>query len=399
METKEETKSANDKHTDPDPLKKPSESSRQRFATKMENGQVKLISREGQIIGAILNWDQGTLDKKTGNVEPLGEGKKNPSNLLGGIKIFSLYPLDYIEVFPWEWDTVDSDGNKKHHEKRMVDYIYVIPDNYYSEIIARKEGEDAAVTKDGVTLTRVRLGYLMWPKNPQRSRTGITNWVQTASSILNGQVRDLIGEYTLNELLSGRGDLGKVFLDRIITDKKEEIKNSEGDVIVSADRTFVKKELEKYGSEVLNIQILGIEYPEEIRKALSAPFIAEEERKAAVTKSLGEKEANINQGEGEKQRMIRIADGEFARAKAFANGEKAYIDNLEKKWGGEAALVIYNRSLAANSSLSVRLNEHHLSGLEDIIPSGDQLKKKLRNHLQKEDKGADKKEPPKPADK
>ncbi|MFA5746469.1 MAG: SPFH domain-containing protein [Candidatus Paceibacterota bacterium] len=291
-------------------MKKPSELSRRRFGTKMENGQAKLISREGQIIKVLLNYKGFKLDEK-GDVVPLGPGEKDPEKFLGGIEIFSLDPLNYVEIFPWEWDTVDSEGNKKHHKERPVDYIYLIPDVYYSELVARREtNENAAVTKDGATILRVKIGYTMRAKNPVKSRYNITNWTYTAVNDLNNQVRDLIGQYTLNELNSGMGDLGRIFFERIITDKvfRARINGKK----IKEDRRFVKEKLDSYGVELSGIQILSIELPEEIKKSLSDPYTAEQTKKKTVTISEGERDANINKAEGERRAAFLLAEGNAA---------------------------------------------------------------------------------------
>lgn len=363
-------------------MKKPSESSRRRFITKLENGQAKLISREGQIIKVLLNYKGFKLDEK-GDVVPLAPGEKDPEKFLGGIEIFSLDPLNYVEIFPWEWDTVDSEGNKKHHKERPVDYIYLIPDVYYSELVARREtNENAAVTKDGATILRVKIGYTMRAKNPVKSRYNITNWTYTAVNDLNNQVRDLIGQYTLNELNSGMGDLGRIFFERIITDKvfRARINGKK----IKEDRRFVKEKLDSYGVELSGIQILSIELPEEIKKSLSDPYTAEQTKKKDITESEGKMLAKANEGAGAKEYAFQEAQGELERAKKFSEGERVYIEMLEEKFGPEAALLIYNRVITANSSLSVRLDELHISGMDDAIPSGEDIKKSIKKKIKKE---------------
>ncbi len=97
----------------------------------------------------------------------------------------------------------------------------------------------------------------------QDYRYAISQYAQTA-------LRDVIGQMTLDQILSEREKISKMI------------------------QAAVEKDTEGWGLEVTGINILDIDMPEELKKMMSRQASAEREKRATITKAEGDKEASIN---------------------------------------------------------------------------------------------------------
>ncbi|HJT24089.1 MAG TPA: SPFH domain-containing protein [bacterium] len=97
----------------------------------------------------------------------------------------------------------------------------------------------------------------------QDYRYAISQYAQTA-------LRDVIGQMTLDQLLSEREQIAKM--------------------IASA----VEKDTEGWGLEVTGINILDVDMPEELKKMMSRQASAEREKRATITKAEGDRDAATN---------------------------------------------------------------------------------------------------------
>lgn len=97
----------------------------------------------------------------------------------------------------------------------------------------------------------------------QDYRYAISQYAQTA-------LRDVIGQMSLDQLLSEREEIGK----RI--------------------KEAVAKDTEGWGLEVANINIQDIDMPEELKKMMSRQASAEREKRATITKAEGDRDAALN---------------------------------------------------------------------------------------------------------
>ncbi len=97
----------------------------------------------------------------------------------------------------------------------------------------------------------------------QDYRYAITQYAQTA-------LRDVIGQMTLDQLLSEREQIAKIIKDA------------------------VEKDTVGWGLEVTGINIQDVDMPEELKKMMSRQASAEREKRATITKAEGDKEAAIN---------------------------------------------------------------------------------------------------------
>jgi regulator of protease activity HflC (stomatin/prohibitin superfamily) len=97
----------------------------------------------------------------------------------------------------------------------------------------------------------------------QDYRYAIAQYAQTS-------LRDVIGQMTLDQLLSEREQIAKMI------------------------ETAVEKDTKGWGLEVTGIRIQDIDMPEELKKMMSRQASAEREKRATITKAEGDKEAAMN---------------------------------------------------------------------------------------------------------
>lgn len=97
----------------------------------------------------------------------------------------------------------------------------------------------------------------------QDYRYAITQYAQTA-------LRDVIGQMSLDQLLSEREQIAKMI------------------------EAAVEKDTKGWGLEVTGINIQDVEMPEDLKKMMSRQASAEREKRATITKAEGDKEAAFN---------------------------------------------------------------------------------------------------------
>jgi regulator of protease activity HflC (stomatin/prohibitin superfamily) len=97
----------------------------------------------------------------------------------------------------------------------------------------------------------------------QDYRYAIIQYAQTA-------LRDVIGQMSLDQLLSEREQIAKMI------------------------ESAVEKDTKGWGLEVTGINILDVEMPEDLKKMMSRQASAEREKRATITKAEGDKEAAVN---------------------------------------------------------------------------------------------------------
>lgn len=97
----------------------------------------------------------------------------------------------------------------------------------------------------------------------QDYRYAIAQYAQTA-------LRDVIGQMTLDQLLSEREQIAKMI------------------------EAAVEKDTQGWGLEVTGINIQDVEMPEDLKKMMSRQASAEREKRATITKAEGDKEAAFN---------------------------------------------------------------------------------------------------------
>jgi regulator of protease activity HflC (stomatin/prohibitin superfamily) len=142
---------------------------------------------------------------------------------------------------------------------RMVDTRVLAVNFPKQQVITR---DNVPVTIDGVLFFRVANAaeaIIM----VQDYRYVITQYAQTS-------LRDVIGQMTLDQLLTEREEIAKSIEHHVEQDTKG------------------------WGLEVTGLRIQDVDMPEELKKMMSRQASAEREKRATITKAEGDKEAAIN---------------------------------------------------------------------------------------------------------
>ena len=94
--------------------------------------------------------------------------------------------------------------------------------------------------------------------------------------------RFVVSQYAQTSL---RDVIGQLSLDQLLTEREEIAKSIE---------QHVEKDTKGWGLEVTGLRIQDIDMPEELKKMMSRQASAEREKRATITKAEGDKEASIN---------------------------------------------------------------------------------------------------------
>ena len=122
------------------------------------------------------------------------------------------------------------------------------------------------LTKDTVTVGVDAIVYFR-VLEPAKALLETTNYVYATTNFAQAALRDITGNFELDELLSKR--------DEISAQIKE----------------IVDKETDKWGIDIENVKLQNIELPNDMKRAMAKQAEAERERRAAIIAAEGEKSA------------------------------------------------------------------------------------------------------------
>ena len=120
------------------------------------------------------------------------------------------------------------------------------------------------ITKDNVTVNVDAIVYFR-VLDPSKALLETTNYVYATTNFAQAALRDITGNFELDELLSKR--------DEISAQIKE----------------IVDKETDKWGIDIENVKLQNIELPGDMKRAMAKQAEAERERRAAIIVADGEK--------------------------------------------------------------------------------------------------------------
>jgi regulator of protease activity HflC (stomatin/prohibitin superfamily) len=125
------------------------------------------------------------------------------------------------------------------------------------------------ITKDNVP---VKINGVIFFKvdDPANAIIKVQDYRYAISQYSQTSLRDVIGQMTLDQLLTEREEIGKKI------------------------EANVEKDTEAWGLEVTGIRIQDIDMPEELKKMMSRQASAEREKRATITKAEGDREASAN---------------------------------------------------------------------------------------------------------
>ena len=142
---------------------------------------------------------------------------------------------------------------------RMVDTRVLAVNIPKQQVITR---DNVPVTIDGVLFFRV--------DNAAEAIIMVQDYRYVISQYAQTSLRDVIGQMTLDQLLTEREEIAKSI------------------------EQHVEKDTKGWGLEVTGLRIQDIDMPEELKKMMSRQASAEREKRATITKAEGDKEAAVN---------------------------------------------------------------------------------------------------------
>ena len=142
---------------------------------------------------------------------------------------------------------------------RMVDTRVLAVNIPKQQVITR---DNVPVTIDGVLFFRVA--------NAAEAIIMVQDYRYVISQYAQTSLRDVIGQMTLDQLLTEREEIAK------------------------AIEQHVEKDTKGWGLEVTGLRIQDVDMPEELKKMMSRQASAEREKRATITKAEGDKEAAVN---------------------------------------------------------------------------------------------------------
>ena len=155
------------------------------------------------------------------------------------------------------------------------------------------------ITKDNAAIDIDFLVYLrVIEEYSERAVLSVENYVAAVIGLATTTLRAVVGDITLDEVLSQR--------ERINTVLREKLDS----------------ETERWGIKVENVEIREIEPPADIQEAMNRQMSAERLRRAIVTEADGTRQASITVAEGEKQAAILKAEGQRQSEILTAEGDE-----------------------------------------------------------------------------
>jgi regulator of protease activity HflC (stomatin/prohibitin superfamily) len=154
-----------------------------------------------------------------------------------------------------------------------------------------------AITRDNAPIS---IDFIIFYKVADPATTVLTvqNFAGAAENVAATTLRAVVGDTTLDDILSKREDMNaslRVRLDEIT---------------------------ERWGVKVTNVEVREVNPPPAVQEAMTRQMSAERTRRAQVTEAEGSKAAAILSAEGERQAAITLAEGRQQAAILAAEGER-----------------------------------------------------------------------------
>jgi len=183
--------------------------------------------------------------------------------------------------------------------------------------------DNAMVLVDGVLFFRV--------EDAIKASYEVSDYRGAISHLVTANIRGAVGSIDLDELLSKREELSHDILKEV------------------HDAT------QKWGINVLRVQIQDIKPPPDLVSAMTKQLTADREKRAAIIFAEGEKSAAIRRAEGEKESSILLAEGEaeaeHLRADAKLYSEKCAAEARERSSLAEARATVQMSKAISNGDV------------------------------------------------
>ena len=242
----------------------------------------------------------------------------------------------------------------------------------------------SVITKDNV---RISVDNVIFFKllNARDAVYNIEDYKSGIVYSVTTNIRNLIGNMSLDEVLSGRDKINSDLLNII-------------DEVTDA-----------YGIKILSVEIKNIVPPQEIQEAMEKQMKAERDKRAMILQAEGQRQSQIEKAEGEKQSQILRAEAEkqanirraeglkesqlleaegkakaieqisIAEAEAIRKVNKAIIDSGTDERVIALKQVEALKEMALNPANKLILPNETLSSLGNIAAIADTLKDTLKS--------------------
>lgn len=228
----------------------------------------------------------------------------------------------------------------KYKETLEPGLRFIIP--FMDSLIARIDMRESVldvepqpvITKDNVTVTVDAVVYY-YVTDAKAVRYEVVNFYVAVSKLAQTNLRNLIGEMSLDETLTSR--------ERINASLRETLDEA----------------TDRWGVKVTRVEVKEIEPPHDISDAMSKQMKAEREKRAVILEAEAYRQKQILEAEGDKQNNILVAEGDRQAAILRAEGEAQAIQNVslaaDKYFIGNAQLLkqleVTQASLEENTKL------------------------------------------------
>lgn len=132
-----------------------------------------------------------------------------------------------------------------------------------------------AITKDNVSL-KVNAVLYYKVSDAQKSIIEVEQYYYAVSQLAQTTMRDVVGEVTLDELLSNRDQISKKI------------------------QTIVDKATDPWGIKVASVELKHVELPQDLKRVIGKEAEAEREKRAVIIKAQGEVTASNNMAKAAK---------------------------------------------------------------------------------------------------
>jgi len=160
------------------------------------------------------------------------------------------------------------------------------------------------ITKDNVLVTVDAVIYYK-VIDPVKAEFEVANFNYAATTLAQTNLRNLIGDKTLDETLTAR------------------------DTVNASLRSILDEATNPWGVKVAKVELQKIDPPPEIVEAMSKQMRAEREKRASILEAEGSRQSDILKAEGQAQARLLNADAE-------AKSVKMVADAAEKSFTGRA---------------------------------------------------------------
>jgi len=163
--------------------------------------------------------------------------------------------------------------------------------------------KQTAITEDNAA---INIDFIIFYKvvDATMSVLQVQNFAGAAQNIAATTLRSVVGDMTLDEVLSKRDQMNEVL------------------------RVKLDEVTERWGVKVGNVEVREIVPPPPVLDAMTRQMSAERTRRAVVTEAEGAKQAQITVSEGQKQAAILSAEGDRQAAILRAEGFSLALDKI-----------------------------------------------------------------------